>query len=135
MVAIPKSLIKISSLLPRSIFHHQKRCIVMQTEVQHTYDMWMVQASDSLSFSDKASHIVIGNLGMQNLDSSLHLEIYMLAKINIGETSLAKQTNETIVTELLSYAIIHNFASRSSERSFPAMRPPDQVYFNISILE
>ena len=50
----------------------------MQTEVQHTYDMWMVQASDSLSFSDKASHIVIGNLCMQNLDSSLHLEIYTL---------------------------------------------------------
>src|SRR5579864_5856525 len=96
----------------RRIVHYQKRCIVMQTEVQHTYDMWMVQASDSLGFGDKAAHIVIGNLGMQNLDGSLHLEIYMLAQINVGETSLTEQTNETIVTQLLPYAIIHKFASQ-----------------------
>src|SRR2546422_10184462 len=96
--------------------------------------MRMLQASDGTGFLKEARTIACQSY-LENLDSSLGLEIDMLTEIDISETTLSEQAGQTIVAKLLARTIIGHprtsswepllrFIAQRLADEFPAQKHP-----------
>ena len=95
----------------------------------------MLQASNGTSLAKEALHIIACQSYLENLDSSLGLEIDMLTEIDISETTLSEQAGQTIVAKLLARTIIGHprtsswepllrFIAQPLADEFPAQKHP-----------
>src|SRR5579884_882629 len=84
----------------RIIVHNQEWQTVLYVEVEHTYDVRMLQCGNCLRFLSKIFDLFSGEMGVEHFDSSFCSETCMLSQIDLGETSLSQQTDQAIVAQL-----------------------------------
>src|SRR5207249_103122 len=89
----------------RCVVHNQEGNVILHAEVQDAYNVRVPEVSNGLSFGDKACHIVLSELRMQDFNGGLCFQVEVFTEVDIGEAPLSKQANEAIVAQLLSYAI------------------------------
>src|SRR5579885_2867144 len=99
--------------------HDQERRLLLYTKVQHADDIGMDQPYQVARFLEKFVHIIASQLAVQDFDRGLRAQVNMLAQVDLGEAAFAEQTDQAIMTKLLSRTICHCFDSLF-------IRSPDQ---------
>jgi len=95
----------------RGILEHQKRRAVLHGEIQHAHDVRMGETCQGLCFLHKAGLILFAELGVKDFEGRTAFKVDMLAQVDLGKASLAKESSQTVVAQLLTYTVGHTFPS------------------------
>src|SRR5437868_1474484 len=89
------------------VVHDEEGNTFPHIEIEDAHNMGMNQMSNGLGLLEEAFCIVAFKLSIEHFDSRFCFQAYMLAQIDFSETPTSQQTDETIITELLSCTIGH----------------------------
>src|SRR6266852_4549189 len=86
----------------RSILYHQKRgTIILHCKIQHAHNVRMRETCQRLCFLHKAGGVLFAELCVKDFEGSEGFEVDMLAQVDLGKASLAKEAGQAIVAQLL----------------------------------
>src|SRR5689334_14958838 len=88
-----------------SVGHHEKGCVLFHPKIVDLYDVGMFQVSDQAGFVAEECYILACQLGAQDFDRSLCVQVNVFAQVDVSEATLAQQMSQTIVTKELSNAM------------------------------
>ncbi len=78
--------------------------------------MRVPQPDQTPGFSQEGRFMLVRQHYLEDFDSRLALQMNMLSKIDISETSLSYKADEAIVTKLLSHTVSHTRTSSYKRR-------------------
>src|SRR5690242_18789092 len=70
------------------IIHHQKRSTLLNSELKHPHDIWMVQASQRLSLSEELFPLSFTQSGPQHFKRCTALQVEMFSHIHLSKAAL-----------------------------------------------
>src|SRR5260370_16068496 len=71
--------VQLSQAATGCVFHDEKGRAVVDGEIEHAHNMWVVQARKRLRFLQELFGILFAKLGAQDFESGVILEICMLS--------------------------------------------------------
>ncbi len=83
------------------IFYHQKRRAVLHGEIEHAHNVRMGEICQGLCFLHKAGGVLFAELCVKNFEGRTAFEVDMLAQVDLGKASLAKEPSQAVVAQLL----------------------------------
>src|SRR6058998_1544143 len=92
----------------RSIIHHQKRSLTLDTKLENPHNVGMTQVSNRTGLGTEFLYIVTCQLSMQHLDSGLSTKVNMLTQVDLGKTTFTQKAGKLVVTKLLTHTINHS---------------------------
>src|SRR6266852_5703877 len=92
------------------IVHHEYRCAPVHGEFEDTHNVWVSQANQGLCLGDELIDIFAFEGSTQDFEGRVAFEVAMLAQIDICKPASSQQTDEAVVSQLLSSAISHSLA-------------------------
>src|SRR5438132_5931701 len=90
-----------------SIHHHQKRDTIFYIKVEDAHDMGMREMSQHACLSAELLATLTGEVGMQHFNSCPRVEVQMFSQIDLSKARSPNETDQAIVSKLLSYAVCH----------------------------
>src|SRR4051794_36774333 len=102
----------------RSILHHNKRRAFLHVKVKDRHNVRMLKTRNHLCLRTKHLEMLLDQSCQQYFDCSLTLQMYMLTKVNISETSTSKEAEKKVVAQLLTLTCAHTY----SPYEFPPTR-------------
>src|SRR5438874_8219210 len=85
------------------ILYHQKRSAVLHGEIENAHNVRVREICQGLCFLHKAGGVLFAELCVKNFESRTAFEVDMLAQVDLGKASLAKEPSQAIVAQLLAF--------------------------------
>src|ERR1700694_1383027 len=89
------------------ITHDEIRHSIHDAEIQHAYDIGMLQARNCACLIAKLLQVLATQMRIKHFDGRQGIEVDMLSQIDISETAAPKQMKQAIIPKLLSCTIGH----------------------------
>src|SRR5260370_42670189 len=98
----------------RGILYHQKRSTILHCKIQHSHNVRMRETCKRLCFLHEAGGVLFAELCIENFEGGGGFKVDMLAQVDLGKASLAKESSQAIVAQLLSHTVGHTSISSYS---------------------
>src|SRR5439155_381565 len=98
----------------RGILYHQKRSTILHCKIQHAHNVRMRETCQCLCFLHEAGGVLFAELCVEDFEGGRSFEVDMLAQVDLGKASLAKESRQAIVAQLLSHTVGHTSTSSYS---------------------
>src|SRR6266699_3375888 len=89
----------------RGILYHQKRSTILHCKIQHAHNVRMRETCQCLCFLHKADCILFAELSIKDFEGGEGFEVDMLAQVDPGKASPAKESSQAIVAQLLTNTV------------------------------
>src|SRR5437763_7383828 len=89
------------------IVHDQEGDAVLHAKFEDAHNVGVYESSNGLGFRTKVLQGTAHQTWSENFNSRLCIQVNMLTKVDIGEATLPKQTDELIVAKLLACLVCH----------------------------
>jgi len=81
--------------------------MILDTKIQHTHNVRMLQARNSACLGTELLDIAARQFGMQHFDGGLGLQVNVYAEIDISKAATPKVAHQAIVSKLLGHVVGH----------------------------
>src|SRR5947209_7673142 len=90
-----------------SILDHQKRSSLLHRKIQHAHNVRMREPCQGLCFLHKVGRVLFAELCVKDFEGSEGFEVDMLAQVDLGKASLAKEASQAVVAQLFAHTVCH----------------------------
>src|SRR5215470_17538558 len=90
-----------------SVIDYQKGHPILHIEIEDVHNAWMDECGNDVRFLLEVFSLLLAQMLMEHLDSSLLVESHVLAQVDFGVATLSQQADEPVVAQLLSSVVCH----------------------------